>query len=602
MSRTQEERDPFRLGARSLGGPARLIERISRLDQLRQVYLDAVKGVEARAIPRNILDRLNIASGFTDADARRIPPSGPAVVVANHPFGGIESLVLLELVLRVRADAKMMANHLVARIPEMHPLCVFVDPYDRAESAAQNIRPMLACVRWLQRGGLLIVFPSGDVSGLDVHHRTIRDPEWNESIARLIRVARAPVVPVFFEGANGPLFQIAGLVHPRLRTAMLPSEFVNKRNRRIAGHVGRPIPFKRLKLFASDADMIRYLRVRCHILAHCACEAPRRGSVAAPAIGPILPASEAGVLEQEVRRLPEEQRLPGSESLHVYYAAAGQIPEVLREIGRLREITFCAAGEGTGRLLDLDRFDAHYLHLFLWNTERREVVGAYRLGLVDDLTRRFGVRGLYTRTLFRYGHPLLRRMAPAIELGRSFVRPEYQRAYAPLLLLWRGIGQFIARHPKYRYLFGPVSVSREYNAYSRYLLALFLESNNLNEEMARATRALHPPRAVRCVEATRRTFRTLVTDIDAVSELIEEIEPDHKGVPVLVRQYLRLGGQIIAFNIDPQFKQVLDVLMAIDVAAIPRAVMARFMTPEKADAYLEFRGRDPHSASKPTAA
>ena len=448
-----------------------------------------MKDSESHAIPEKVLQALHVTCEISDADVQRIPKTGPVVVVANHPFGAIENLVLLSAVFRVRRDAKVMANHLVACIPEMHSLCIFVDPYGQRDSKTRNFRPMMECVRWLKRGGLLIVFPAGDVSGIDLQNRRIADPTWSETIASLIRITEAQVVPAYFEGSNGPLFHLAGLMHPRLRTAMLPIEFLNKKNRRIRVQIGSPIPVHRLTAFQSDADMIRYLRLRCYILAHRVRVKsdirPGKGTAHAPVIGPVLPSQEAEILAREVRVLPEEQRLLTSDNLQVYYAVASQIPELLREIGRLREITFCAAGEGTGRLLDLDRFDAYYYHLFLWNDKSHELVGAYRFGLSDAIVRRFGYRGFYTNTLFKYGKRLLGRLDPAIELGRSFVRPEYQRAYAPLMLLWKGIGQFVVRNPRYRYLFGPVSMSREYNAYSRHLLAAFLQLNNMDADKAR---------------------------------------------------------------------------------------------------------------------
>jgi putative hemolysin len=376
---------------------------------------------------------------------------------------------------------------------------------------------------------------------------------------------------------------------------MLPAELLNKRNRRFSVRIGNCMSVERLRTFKSDADMIQYLRLRCHILAHRGRAKPeielKVKTAHTPVIGPVLPSEDSEVLAREVNCLPQEQRLVRSEHFHVYYAAASQVPELLREIGRLREITFCAAGEGTGRLLDLDRFDAYYFHLFLWNDKSHELVGAYRFGLTDAIVRRFGVRGLYTNTPFKYGKSLLDQLDPAIELGRSFVRPEYQKAYAPLLLLWRGIGQFVVRNPRYRYVFGPVSISREYNAYSRHLLSAFLQINNLDEDKARVIRARNPPRPIDSAECTPQTLRTLVTDLNAVSELIGEIEPDQKTVPVLIRQYLKLGGRILSFNVDPQFNHVLDALMAVDIGKIDPALQARIMTPEGAASYHAARAK-----------
>lgn len=603
MAYANTNANPFRLTPRTrnpmlnqtLNLTSRFIERAGRLEELNQLYQDAIRDPDGRNLAERVLHALNVSYDIAAADIQRIPKTGPVVVVANHPFGGIEGVILLSALARVRNDAKVMVNHLVACVPELRPHCIFVDPYKHRDSKAGNFRSIMECVRWLKRDGLLIVFPAGDVSGIDLQNRRIADPAWSESTASLIRITKAQVVPVYFEGFNGPLFQLAGLVHPRIRTAMLPTQLLNKKNRRFRVQIGNCMSYERLKTFKSDADMIQYLRLRCHILAHRgrakAKNGLERNTAPTPIIGPVLPSQDSEALAREVGYLPEEQRLVTSDQFHVYYAAASQVPEVLREVGRLREITFCAAGEGTGRLLDLDRFDAYYFHLFLWNDKSHEIVGAYRFGLTDAIVRRFGVRGLYTTTLFKYGKPLLAQLDPAIELGRSFVRPEYQRAYAPLLLLWRGIGQFVVRNPRYRYVFGPVSMSRDYNAYSRHLLSAFLQINNLDADMARAIRARNSPRPIQSAECTPQTLRKLVTDLDAVSELIGEIEPDKKNVPVLIRQYLKLGGRIMAFNVDPQFNHVLDALMAVDIGKIDRALQAKFMTPEGAASYLAARGK-----------
>lgn len=598
MAYTDASKNPFRLTLKTrnpiwnqtLNLTSRLIERTGRLNALNQLYQVATRKPDERNIAERILQALNVSHDISDADIQRIPKTGPVVIVANHPFGGIEGVILLSALARIRSDAKVMVNYLVSCVPELHPLCIFVDPYGRRDSKARNFRSIMECVRWLKQDRLLIVFPAGDVSGIDLQNRRIADPAWSESTASLIRITKSRVVPVYFEGSNGPLFQLAGLVHPRIRTAMLPTQLLNKKNRRFDVRIGNCVSFERLKTFKSDADMIQYLRLRCHILAHRDRAKPEIGlerkTARIPIIGPVLPSQDSEVLAREVSYLPEEQCLVRSDHFHVYYAAASQVPELLREIGRLREITFCAAGEGTGRLLDLDRFDAYYLHLFLWNDKTHELVGAYRFGLTDTIVRRFGVRGLYTTTLFKYGKPLLTQLDPAIELGRSFVRPEYQRAYAPLWLLWKGIGQFVVRNPRYRYLFGPVSMSREYNAYSRHLLSAFLQINNLDADKARVVRARNPPRPIDSAECTPQTLRKLVTNLEAVSELIGEIEPDQKNVPVLIRQYLKLGGRIMAFNVDPQFNHVLDALMAVDISKIDRALQARIMTAEGAASYL----------------
>jgi putative hemolysin len=268
----------------------------------------------------------------------------------------------------------------------------------------------------------------------------------------------------------------------------------------------------------------------------------------------------------------------------VYCARAAELPSVLREIGRLREVTFRAAGEGTGREVDLDRFDARYWHLFAWNTERREIAGAYRVGRIGTGDGATIPRHLYTRTLFRYGRRFLGELGPALELGRSFVRQEYQRDYGTLMLLWKGIGHFVARHPQCRVLFGPVSISADYSAASRELLVAALSGPRFASSLARL---VQPKRALELRCRKPGDARTALS-ADLLDELVRGAERDGKGLPVLLRQYLRLGGRLVAFSVDPEFGEVVDGLMVVDLAQVAQPVLQRYMGREGAAGFLAY--------------
>jgi len=295
--------------------------------------------------------------------------------------------------------------------------------------------------------------------------------------------------------------------------------------------------------------------------------------IAGPAIIDEVPPM---TLRAEIAALPPSQRLVDSGAFHVYCARADQIRSVLREIGRLRELTFRAVGEGTGRCADIDAFDAYYLHLFVWDTRQDAIAGAYRLGLVDEIQARHGQRGLYTRSLFRYGPALLDMLNPAIELGRSFVRVEYQRSFTPLMLLWCGIGRFIVRSPRYTVLFGPVTISGRYARESRRLMVDYLSRHRAD---AHLVSLVSPRRPFRDGAATSALGVNDPTPgkIDELSRRIAQIEPDGKGVPVLLRHYLRLGGRLLGFSVDVQFGNALDGLIMVDVRQIEPAVLERYM-------------------------
>ena len=299
----------------------------------------------------------------------------------------------------------------------------------------------------------------------------------------------------------------------------------------------------------------------------------------------VWPAIPASLLKAEVEALPADQHLVTSGKFSVYYARAEQFPGCLQEIGRLRELTFRAAGEGTGKDADVDLFDAYYLHLFVWNTQAETIVGAYRMGLADEIVSRYGRRGLYTQSLFRYGDRVLQAMNPAIELGRSFVRAEYQRSFAPLMLLWRGIGQFIVQHPQYAILFGAVSISNDYEPASRGLIVDYLSANNIEENLARHVKPRRPFRSRMTAACDDAEFAAL-NDIEDVSRMVKKIERDRKGVPILLKQYLKLGGRLLAFSADEKFNDALDGLIMVDLRASDPRVLARYMGEEGAATFL----------------
>lgn len=548
----------------------RPLERLLSIDLVNQTYAAATGAPDWNAFVQRVLEHLNVSYKVMGDELARIPRTGPLVVVANHPFGCIEGIILASLLSRVRPDVRIMANHLLQRIPEMRDLFVFVDPFGGPGAARANVRPLRQSLRVLEAGGVLGVFPAGEVSHLNLSTRSVADPEWNPMIGRIIRKAECPVLPVYFDGRNSAFFQFAGLLHKRLRTALLAREIFNKRDQRLSVRIGSAIPFSRLKETRDDAGMVEHLRQRTYLLAHKPIESPRPTPAAIapkPVIDPVAPA----LLSAEVASLAPSALLCEAGDLAAYATRAEAVPHLLREIGRLREITFRATGEGTGKSLDLDRFDPNYIHLFVWNRAKTEVVGAYRLGPTDELLKLGGVDALYTHTLFAYRRELLDRMGPALEMGRSFIRQEYQRGFQSLLLLWKGIGHFCVRHPRYKILFGPVSISNTYQSISRQLMVQFFRTHYRLQELAELVRPRNPFRA-----GSRP--QTLPGDAEDLSDAIADLEPDHKGIPVLLRQYLKLGARLVDFNVDPDFSDVLDALVYVDLTRTDGRTLDRYMT------------------------
>jgi putative hemolysin len=508
---------------------------------------------------------------FEDA---HIPASGPVVITANHPYGGLDGLTAIAAIGRRRRDLRILANPELAQLDGLGSLMIPVDPFGGAQATRANVAGMRKALRWLEGGGALLIFPAGEVSHLDLRTWSVSDPPWSVTAARLIRLSGAPVVPMYFAGSNSALFQLAGMIHPRLRTLLLPHELGNKLGARVHVRIGEPVAASKLKTLETDDQLAAHLRLKTYLLSDVGPVSevsPKR------ALEPIGPGIDPERLALEIETLPAQTLLVSSGRMRVYCARTAQIPWALQELGRLRELTFRAVGEGTGRSADIDVFDDYYEHLFIWNTETREIVGGYRLGRTDEISRRFGKRGLYTSTLFDYNDLFLKLLGPALELGRSFVRTEYQKSFAALLLLWKGIGEYVSRQPRYCRLIGPVSISNDYRPLSRDLLVGFLRKWNFDPLAPTFVRPKKPFRGRFSVRALGGTAETL-SDIEALSTLVADLEPDGKGAPVLLRQYLKLGGRMLGFNVDPDFGNALDCLVLVDLRKTNPRVLRKYMS------------------------
>jgi putative hemolysin len=568
-------------GAPRLAGLPPLATRFLPLDQAHVLY-EKVRNSSDGFVLDNLLREMNIDVRVGAADVQRIPTRGPVVVVANHPYGMLDGAVLAVLLQRIRSDVKVMTNFLLEGVPELEPSCIFVDPLYTAGAPERNRRALRQALEWLQQGGMLAMFPAGEVSHWQLQQGAIVDPQWNTTAARLIRRTGAAALPVYFCGRNSLGFQLAGLIHPSLRMAFLLQEFLQQSGKSVALRVGSTIPADSISNIADDREATEYLRWRTYLLAargktQQTFPTALRSVFPGKTATPVAPALPRELLMCDVRALPRERCLVESGDFEVYAAQATEIPHLLQEVGRLREVTFREAGEGTGKRSDLDRFDHHYWHLLLWNRSKEEMVGAYRAGNTSEIIAKHGISGLYTSTLFRYDQRLFQKLGPALELGRSFVRSEYQRQYAPLLLLWKAIARFVALRPETPVLFGAVSVSNAYNRASRELIYSFFEARMEGDEVADLVKPRRAYRPARMGRWDCRAVCRVLRDLDELSEPITDVEIDGKGLPILLKQYSKVGGRLLGFNVDRKFSNVLDGLVVVDLRRTEPAVLDRYM-------------------------
>ncbi|MBU3671053.1 MAG: lysophospholipid acyltransferase family protein [Sinobacteraceae bacterium] len=571
----------------------RQVARATGLERLERMYRRLPDGLVPLEFVDAALQALEVSYVTDELDWHRLPSSGPLLVVANHPYGGIDGLAAISALLRRRNDLRVVATTALSALAPLRSILLPVDNFGRRDALSSNVIMVRAALRHVHAGGCLLLFPAGAVSHLDLGSASVVDPPWKRAAVRLISATGAPVAPLYVDGSNGAGFQLAGLLHPTLRTAMLPREITNKRGTVLDLRLGRPIAAERIAAIGEVEAIERMLRIRMYSLAAPRTvprPADRAATAAATRAAPTAEEVPADLIECEIGNLGPDAELTRVGSLRIYCAAGARIPLTLEEIGRLRELSFRAVGEGTGNSRDLDRFDRHYDQLIAWDAAQRRIVGGYRAARIPELRRHHGRNALYLGTLFELSDPLFALLGPSIELGRSFVRIEAQRSFAPLLALWRGIGAYVGRHPEHSRLIGPVSVSADYGHAARELIVRYLRWHHFDPVLGAFVKPRSPFKPSTTMAGLRRDLRQ-VSDIGGLSPLLPVDDDTAREVPVLLRQYLKLGGRVIGFNVDAQFGDCIDCLTVVDLRRTPDAVLGKYMNEETLRRFRRRHGR-----------
>jgi putative hemolysin len=538
------------------------------IDRINRLYDETYNDGDRTAA--RLLEKLDTRYVICDEDMRNIPAEGSVVFVSNHPTGALDGVMLIDALSKVRPDVKFMGNFLLGRIESLSKYFISVDPFD-SKDRAKNLRGIKESMRHVQSGGALVVFPAGEVATWQRGFRRIEDKRWSDSIIKFIRSLEVPVVPICLDARNSRAFRLAGKVHPALRTALLPREFANKKGKTIPINIGSAITVRLVKSLADLRTYGDYLRANvdylCNKPPHKKLRLRHRRKPLFRKVEDIAAPLPVEAIEAELTAIREEKLLFSHAGYDVYCAHSGDIPNVMHEIGRLRETTFRGVGEGSFKALDLDEFDAYYHQLFIWDREARAFVGAYRLGMGDEIMPRYGLKGFYVNSLFRMRPPMGPIMEKTIELGRSFIVKEYQRKPTTLMLLWRGILYVLLKNNRYRNLLGPVTISGEFEKTSKTVIVTHLRQQHFDSKLARHVKPITgldginapiDPELIRGVE-----------QIELIDKIVTDIERGEMSMPVLIKKYIQLNSRVLGFNVDHDFADALDALMLLDLKKMP---------------------------------
>lgn len=574
---TEEFARATKLDKLPIPGLASFLMELMKINQVNDLFSEAQhkQGIE---FIDAILAGCGVTVEYDERELKNLPANGGFIAIANHPYGGIEGMVLLKVLLTARPDAKLMANFILKNIPNLSDFFIGVNPFENIDHSS-SISGLKNTLSLLAEGTPIGIFPAGEVSTFKIDKREVTDRLWHPVVGKIIAKAKVPVVPIYFHGNNGLLFNLLSLIHPTLRTAKLPSELFNKQGHTIKLRIGKPIQVEDIPENNNSGKLLNFLRAKTYALGAGLDEEkrifnPRNLFKIKKEAQEIVPEISADILEKEVDGVREEYTVWTEKNYAVFIVPTELIPNIIREIGRLREVTFREIGEGTNKSIDLDEYDIYYHHLFIWDNEARMIVGAYRIGLGDEIFYSIGKNGFYVTELFKIKEQFTGVLKKSLELGRSWIRKEYQAKPLPLFLLWKGILKYLIDNPRYRYLLGPVSISNAFSKFSKSLIVDFINRNHFDHEMAQYVR----PR-----KKFRVDFSTIDTDLllsgedsfKSLDSLISEIEKHNMKVPVLLRQYIALNAKIICFNIDPKFADCLDGFLVLDLEKVPQDILEK---------------------------
>ncbi|EDP98544.1 GNAT family N-acyltransferase [Kordia algicida OT-1] len=567
-----------------------VLMKVLRISDVNKIY-DKHKHLDDLEFLNALLDEFQIKFEIPEEDLKRLPKDGAYITISNHPLGGIDGILLLKLMIEQRPDYKIIANFLLHRINPLKPYVMPVNPFEDHKGAKSSIAGFKQSIMHLREGKPLGIFPAGEVSTYK-DGKLIVDKPWEEAAMKLVQKAKVPVVPIYFHAKNSRIFYRLSRISDTFRTAKLPSELLTQKNRVIKVRIGKPISVKAQDEHDNLADFTEFLRKKTYMLSNTYEKQNLLSKVPTSLKLPkqpkkIITPVSAEVIQQEVEGLSKKHHLLTSKNYQVFLTEASEIPNVLREIGRLREITFREIGEGTNQAIDLDKFDHYYHHMFLWDNEAKRLVGAYRMGLGNQIYANYGINGFYLQDLFRFEPELHKMMSESIEMGRAFIIGEYQQKPMPLFLLWKGIVHTTLRHPEHKYLIGGVSISNQFSNFSKSLMIEFMKSHYYDPYIAQY---IHPKKEfkVKLKDADKDfIFDETASDLNKFDKIIDELEPGSLRLPVLIKKYVKQNAKVIAFNVDPLFNNAVDGLMYIRIADLPESTVKPVM--EEFQAELERR-------------
>lgn len=555
---------------------APVLDKLLGIKKLNRLYLEQeFSGLNKQHFSKKLLNELGVSILSGDKTLNQVPKAGRCIVVCNHPYGMIEGVIIAQLLTEYRSDTKVMANVGLTVFKEINDYFIFANPLQ--PKAKINSKAIKQCYRHVEDDGLLVIFPAGRVSFYQKEKKIITDGHWNRLAINIAEKTQSPILPVFISGTNSALFHRLGRIYYRFRLLMLAREMFKLQNHEITLRANNLITPKQLAPFKNNEMKNNLLRVQCYLNDQQYLKPWPKDEVKTSML-PIAKETDSSLITSELDNLAEKQHLLTFKHYSVYYGYQAQIPNVVKEIARLRELTFRDLDEGSGEPSDTDHFDATYMHLFIYDHLNNQITGAYRIGQTDRLQKQGGLEQLYLSQIFNFNKSFINQQEPCLEMGRSFIIASEQKSYHSLLLLWKGIGAYVCQNPRYRTFYGTVSLSKQYDPRSVAIIEhTMVKSSEAVTAKTPFTGELHP-------EVTQFLEENTI-GLDELSVIISALEKDGKDIPVLLKQYHKLGADFHCMAIDTNFNQTPGLLLSVHFPSAPQKLLKLYLG-DKKDEYL----------------
>lgn len=513
-----------------------------------------------------VLDYFDFDYTISSNDLQNIPTSGKVVIIANHPLGGLDALCLLRLISTVRKDVKIVANDFLAGFEALNSLTIMIDNY-KIKQAKTDIKKIYDS---LNKEEAVIIFPAGEVSRATT--KGIKDPSWNRGFLNFAQNTNAPILPIFLDAKNSKTFYTISIINKTFSTLLLSHEMFNKKSKRINIKIGRIIPNENIVPKGIDKKFLLNLYKK-----HLYSLKKGKKSFFETQSAIAHPVSRIDLLN-ELKKSKLIGQTADGKKIYLYDYVEDSI--VLKELGRLREISFRKVGEGVNKKRDTDKYDIYYQHIILWDENELEIVGSYRIGNSDFIFKNIGVKGFYSNNLFKYNEDFMPYLQNSIELGRSFVQPKYWGTRA-LDYLWFGIGAYLKNNPNIKYMFGPVSLSASFPNVAKDLI-VFYYSHYFSNPLT-LVEAKNPYHYSNNINEIKELFdlNDKAKDFKFLKSTLSNIG---LSIPTLYKQYSEItvdgGIKFLDFNIDKNFGDCIDSFILVEVNKIKDSARKRYIEKE----------------------